>query len=359
MGLDPPLPRDSRPWNRLLMSPNYPEKLYKYRKGSDQDLAALSNDYIWSADIESLDDKHEGSVCLTEPDLVDQLITECTANLSLSFRSLVANFVKTCRRFGICSFSFSPLSRQYWAYYAANYEGYCVEYEVTRLLEQNLMHERLLRVDYVRRFPTVGVEAVLLGLGPNSTTQAKDRLLQMIIASKGPDWLDGEWRLVTGRPGRKNYDFRAVTSVHLGYKMSTEMRDEILTRLEGRGISFYEVSPSTDSYDLTATRLSVPATSGSKYRYSIAPIARSLPPLAKESAADARLIELRRMAIEVVRRDPYCSLIYDAFLSPDSTPAAPIVVVTYQGPNSWRQCIGLSAGQIEEQYSRLDDVEGA
>jgi hypothetical protein len=342
------------------MSQAYPEKLYKYRKGSDQDLEALSNDYIWSADLESLNDPFEGRVCLTELDLVDRLITACTNNPNLSLRTTVANFVNTCRRFGICSFSFSHLLPRYWAHYAANYEGYCVEYEVARLLlAQSLRLELLLPVDYVSQPPTVGYNAVLLG--SNKTTQAERRLTQMIVASKRTDWQPegGEWRLVTGRPGRKNYDFRAVTSVYLGYKMSSEMREEILTRLEGRGISFYEVSPSTDSYDLTATPISVPATSGSKYLYSIAPMARSLPELDEETAADPRLIELRRMAIEVVRRDPYCSLIYNAFLSPDSTPAAPIVVVTYKGPNNLPENMNLSAAQIEEQYSRLDDVECA
>lgn len=340
------------------MSPSgSPEKLYKYRRGSDLDLDALSADYVYAAPPTTLNDPFELRVRLKDVELaiVDVFASSVASKLGASpIRTLLVNFIERLRNGGICSFCSTHLESRCWVHYAGGYEGFCLEFDVRRLFTQALRAEALLRVEYLDSPPVLGVES-LLGLnqplGPN-------RLAQTIVATKHTGWqYEAEWRVVTGTPGKKAYDFRALTAVYLGYNMSAPARQALLALLAGREVFVYEVAPSLHSYELTATRLDVPLNFFPRYRYSIAPIATDRPPLDEHIASDPKLCALHRKAIEVVRRDPYCSLVYDAFLSPESTGARSIITVTYQGPERWPSNMRLTAEQIEQEYSRLDDVE--
>ena len=339
------------------MSPSgSPAKLYKYRSGSDLDLDALSADYVYAAPPTTLNDPFEVRVRLKDAELaiVDVFASSVASKLGATpLRTLLVNFIERLRNGGICSFCSTPLESRCWAHYAGGYEGFCLEFDVHRIFTQALRAETLLRVEYLDLPPVLGVES-LLGLDQPLGHKC---LAQTIVATKHTGWqYEAEWRVVTGTPGKKAYDFRALTAVYLGYKMPAPARQSLLALLAGRGVLVYEVAPSLHSYELTATRLDVPLDSLPRYRYSIAPIATDRPPLDVRIASDPKLCELQRKAIEVARRDPYCSLVYDAFLCPESTDGQPIITVTYQGPEKWPSNIRLAADQIEQEYSRLDDV---
>lgn len=219
-----------------------PSKLYKYRAGTRQDLWSLIDGYAWAASLESLNDPCESII-----DVRDDCILPW----------LLESEVSRLRRGGICSFAQNPLDPRCWAYYAANYSGYCVEYDVEILMKGVRPGEALLvEVQYLDNPPLIDLWASLATIVIPESEERLYRVAQAVVGMKARGWQhEGEWRLITSQPGRIDHDLSAVTGLYLGYKMDTRRRARISRRAQQRGIPLFEVTASKTSYQLQANSL--------------------------------------------------------------------------------------------------------
>lgn len=158
---------------------------------------------------------------------------------------------------GICSFATTALDPRQWAYYAASYTGYCVEYETSVLLDGRPDNDLLLEVHYLDVPPVVDLLEGLGALVMEDQKAARRRVAQTVIGTKASGWQhEGEWRLVTERPGRIGHDPKAVTGVYVGYRIGARLRSSLYRQLGRRGIPVFEVGPQKGSYILSAARVS-------------------------------------------------------------------------------------------------------
>jgi Protein of unknown function (DUF2971) len=225
-----------------FMSRSLPSKLYKYRTGARQDLDSFADRYVWAASLGSLNDPCEAII---------EVKCDCVIPWLVEFQ------VSCLRRGGVCSFAKSSLDSRCWAYYAANYSGYCVEYDVQILTDGLYPGEGLLiEVQYVESPPIIDLWASIENILLTDREEARYRIAQATMGMKARGWQhEGEWRLITMRPGRIAHAPGGVTGVYLGSKMDARMRTRVSRRAERQGIPLFEVTASNLSYQLNAKRL--------------------------------------------------------------------------------------------------------
>lgn len=221
------------------MKSQLPSKLYKYRAGTAQDFDSLMDGYVWAASLVTLNDPCESIVNLKE----------------FPLREFTEFEMSALRLGGVCSFAQSPLDPRCWAYYGANYSGYCVEYDVELLLERGREGEILLEIQYVDTPPVIDILEYIGTVAMPEREKARRRVAQSVVGTKARGWQhEGEWRLVTPWPGRVAHAPGAVTGVYLGYKMEERAFARLARKLGKRDIPAFKVTPSTVSYELLASR---------------------------------------------------------------------------------------------------------
>lgn len=337
-----------------------PEKFYKYRGGCfSRDLRALAEDYLWAASPSELNDPFEVTVVLGEDQIrtVDLLTPGSLQSGGASFGDrllgVLRNFVETVRGWGIYSLSTCPADELSWAHYADSHRGFCIEYSSAKLLRGSLNAELVLNVTY-------GDEPPVISLAHVMNDDAIGTILpRALVATKSKAWQhEREWRIVTGTPGQKQYDFRAVEAIYFGYRMPEEQRKAMVTALEGRGIDFYLMQPIPRSYKLEPTLVRSTANSFVTYRYKVSPVQDGVPYLDSYLKSRPDFIELIRKAVEVVRREPYCEKVIGAYESgSQSTPQEPVFYVTCEGDDAVPRNYHLSRTEIERRYAEILDLE--
>lgn len=343
-----------------------PSRLYKYRSADgDLHLDTLVGDKIWAASPASLNDPFEASLLVDEEraitlDLLSMQRQEWVAVLSglgalpavEKFLAEIERFVEAAKSWGVYSLSQSCLDELSWAHYSDSHRGFCIEYDVDRLLDRDLKLQRLHHVFYEERPPDLE-PARLLTLGE---TEAAKHLTRALIATKSKSWQhEQEWRLLTQRCGRFSYDFRAVRSIYFGYRMKQERRLEFMRRLQGRGTLYYVVAPVPRSYLLEAESIEDPFRSGPKYLHTQAPIDDGVPHI-DSYLRDRGFEDLLRRATEIARWEPYCAKVIDAYEAGSrSTRDNPVFYVTCEDPSGMPWNMFLSRDQIEQAGgARLD-----
>lgn len=224
------------------MKMNAPSKLYKYRSGTKNDLESLTDCYVWSASIDTLNDPCEGIT-----DMRDDRVLPWLADFEISF----------LRRGGVCSFGLSPLDPRCWAYYAASHSGYCVEYDVETLITAlNPKEFLLIEVQYMEAPPVFDFWTSLGTIVLSDREEARYRVAQAVVGTKDKGWQhEGEWRLITSRPGRVDHPPNAVTGLYFGSKMDARTRARISRKVGRRGFPLSQVTASKVSYELHANRV--------------------------------------------------------------------------------------------------------
>lgn len=345
------------------MTKSLPKFLYKYRGGAfARDLKALEENFIWAASPETLNDPFEVTVVLGKDEfLTIDLLTRSLLELRpeskrtwepqhKSFLDAVTNFAESVRKWGIFSLAHTPLDELSWAHYANSHQGFCIEYDLERLQEQALRQELVLRVEYQDRPPLIE-PALILGTADPNLLQLTTRL----VSTKSTRWRhEGEWRVVTGTPGKKAYDYRAATAIYFGYRMTEEEKLAIMARLQGRGISYYQMKLVPSSYELEAVAILDPLHDAPRYLDALAPIEAGVPLTDQYLSSHEGFTELIEKAIEIVRREPYCFKVTFAYVSGSKgTPEDPVFYVTCDGPNGIPKNFWLSKREIEDRFAAL------
>ena len=156
---------------------------------------------------------------------------------------------RTVERVGIYSMSLSdnvsPNNKVLWSQYAGKYTGFCVAYDIDKLVQNEQFPWLVNRVavKYQDDVPEVDV-----------TDFSNEKvLLQKMLGTKSLDWeREKEFRLVFDKTGVRTYNKVALKAVYLGFKMTDSHKQRIIDGLQGRDVDIYEMVPMSNSYNFKA-----------------------------------------------------------------------------------------------------------
>lgn len=327
-------------------------RVFKYRGGPEdivrRDLRSLCRNEIYAAPIESLNDLFEAQVKIHGQTFrVGHILSAVglaaynkkMAEAEDRFLGEIEEFARKVRTWGVYSLSRSATDELLWAYYADAHRGFCLEYELDELLTYKLQGQGWTEVDYQDNVPTITLND-LVGI-----QKSQQGLTSKLIGTKSRRWKhEDEVRVVTGQPGLFEYDFRALKAIYFGARSTPHLRRRLMRALAGRGLRYFQVSPTGQTYALKVSEVTDPFARPPDYRKRVAPIEEGVPSL--DSKTSAYKNEIMR-AIEIVRREPYCEKVVDAYLSSRGTVDNPVFYVTYQRSDGLPQNFFLSRDQIK------------
>lgn len=233
--------------------------VYKYRGGDDEiferDLSSLEKNCFWSSNFESLNDPQENMISTDK--FIEQSSSIASLFLQKSKDSLsgiygsLDDLLGYNKKIGIYSLSKSYEDKLLWAHYANSHRGFCIEYDLDKLVD-SYIHESKSHFPVLYNLKPTELE--FADISQASTNNGS--LLQKIFACKSKEWeYEKEYRIVTNDFGIQNYDFDAVKSIYFGLKMPDSQKKEMMDRLAGRFIKFYQITTISNDYSLHAILL--------------------------------------------------------------------------------------------------------
>lgn len=332
---------------------------YKYRSGDTsalpRDLDSLRDATFYAAERHALNDPFEGRfdrACLDAQFSLLKTLTSAaapSASKSLDDVSQATNGVlEFVDKSGVFSLSYNPLQELIWAHYGGSHRGFCIGYDIQKLIdfEPNVHH--LLDVQYSNVAPDLASSDLLFANSPVG-------VLRKILGTKSRPWAyEEEVRVITQPPGLHEHDYRAVKVIYFGLRCPDSTRMAVMETLAGRCVTYQQVISPQASYALKAIAIPDAYASAPKFRQNLAPIndgAISPNYLKPEQRQYAAYLS---KAAEVVRREPYCREIQLVdFSGSRSTPSKPIIFVQYlRSPNKWVNHY-LSLPEIDKECAAL------
>jgi hypothetical protein len=231
-------------------------KVYKYRGSDDRkiferDLNAIEKNYFWSSDFSNLNDPCETTI--TSDQLIKQskfILPIFGKNSKEKFKPVieaVENLLSHTRKIGIYSLSKSQKDELLWAHYANSHKGFCIEYDLD-ILTKTCNNSSIYNfpVIYKEKPPSIDFKDII-----NSTDATIT--IQKMGGYKSLRWkYEEEIRIVTDEFGIHSYDFNALKSVYFGLRMEDSDKTEIMRRLTGRGINYFQIVRIPNTYEFTA-----------------------------------------------------------------------------------------------------------
>lgn len=333
---------------------------FKYRSGDEatlaRDLTSLRDATFYAASRQTLNDPFEGRFDRDPLDLqfdaIRALVSAISPTASASIievSSAMNELLEFVDKSGIFSLSYNPLQELIWAHYGGSHRGFCVGYDLERLVqfEPNIHH--LLDVQYSNAVP------VLQSLDLILCKTHLDVLKKMLGVKSKPWGYEEEVRVITVPPGLHEHDYRAVKEVYFGLRCPASTQSAVMEALAGRSVVYKQVISKPSSYTLQTRSLPDQYDSTPKYKQNVAPISEGaiypdyLKPEQKQYAG------YLYKAAEIVRRDPYCQEVTNVdFSNSESQPRKPIIYAHFlRAPNKYVKRL-FSLSDIDNQYKALD-----
>lgn len=331
-------------------------RVFKYRSGSSntlrRDIRSLYRNEIYAAPIDSLNDLFEARVTVNGETFNVGLLL---SNLGLinytykikeaeaKFLSALRELLVTAKRWGVYSLSKTAFDELLWAYYGDSHRGFCIEYELDQLISYKLEAQSRIAVAYHDAVPEIGLSDL------SSLGKSHEQLATKLIGTKSKRWShESEIRVVTGDAGLYEYDFRAVKSIYFGARSSANLRRRIMRAMAGRGLDYYEVRAEGETYRLKRVVLPDQFGDRPRYRSRCAPIEDGVP-YWDDTISPHRASILK--AMEIVRREPYCERVVDAYLSQRGTAENPVYYVTYERSDGQTRNHHISQSELDSYRS--------
>lgn len=278
-------------------------KVYKYRGlvKLDRTLKSLAEDCFYAPTAAILNDP-------TEAVLNDKLVAEFMNKLSPKLSAALEQLTTMRTSVGIYSLSKTATDELMWAHYASSHEGFCIEYDLDRLVLEARNQWSRVDVTYSREPPTLTLHDVIGA--PNARTATAK-----LIGHKSLRWnYEDELRLVTARSGANFYARAALTAIYFGCRCKAETEAEIRSALRNRSHSYFRMAYPPHSYQLTSIPLPRLDVDGVAPDYA-APVEDGAVISRDDLGEFADRHELILKAVDIVRRDPSCKRIVLADLS--------------------------------------------
>ncbi|WP_445749612.1 DUF2971 domain-containing protein [Polaribacter sp.] len=237
--------------------------VYKYRRGTDDDIKALENNQFWSSSIEQLNDPCEA---ITDTKKIKKFLNYIGQKVGFKdkkdfdlINDNTDEVFSMDKNMGIYSLSKTPFDELLWAHYANSHKGFCLEYDLNILLKsdgENNIHS--FPVFYSNKPPSIGFWDLI---------RNKDyRMIKKFAFHKSKRWeYEQEHRIVTSKIGLNSYDYKALKSIYFGLKISESDRNHIINMLKLRGLTFYQMVLEKNSYSFKALKLET--NTGMKFNY--------------------------------------------------------------------------------------------
>lgn len=329
-------------------------KVFKYRGGSfERDMQSLSEDYFWAPTRHNLNDPFEGlfddSFLNFQLDTMFKLFGSRKGldSHQESLRASLLDLLSYVDKCGIYSLSKTPLEELLWAHYADSHRGFCLEYDLDKLVEFDIEDYKYIDVSYSNNPQSIDILKVI--------GQDSYEIIRCMLGIKSEAWeYEKEIRIVPSRSGKHHYDYRALKSVYFGLRMPDTQKDLLMEKLQGRGISYFNIIMQEGSYCLLSEELEDKYHGAINYLSSLAEIGEHAIP---ELSADDKYKsyeEYLHKAAEIVRREPYCNKIeLVEFSSTLGNPENPVIFVQYQRNNTRWKNHYLTISEIAEKYKKL------
>jgi hypothetical protein len=328
---------------------------YKYRGGPvnfSRDLDTIASDCFYAASLDSLNDPFEATYS-AEPiekllGFVELIVGENPEfiDLKASWRKVLSNVAKA----GIFSLASRPDDRKLWAHYGSNYTGFCVGYEVELLEKFNSYAHHthyLIKVKYDEQPAVLGFLDVIERNLPS--------FLQKVLGTKHPEWKhESETRIITDKTGLMPHDFRAVRSIHFGLNMPQEQIDAVMQRMQGRGVAYYRMQRSS-TYLLNAMPIADPFIDAPRYLYRIAPTTSYALDTYTDGEEKLAILPYLDKAVEIQRRDPYCTEVSFAERCTAEDRQGQIFVSYFYGIQAYNRY--FTKEEIDTLYAQITDIE--
>lgn len=340
---------------------NIPAKrlAFKYRSGDPgtlpRDIDSLRNSTFFAAARDTLNDPFEGRFDRASLDaqfsFLKTLLSKAIPSALTSQVNVlheVNKFLEFVDKSGVFSLSYNPLQELIWAHYGGSHRGFCIGYDIQKLVEFEPNIHHLVDIQYRNAAPNLGLNDLLSSDSPIG-------VLQKMLGVKSKAWAyEEEVRVISTPPGVHDHDYRAVQVVYFGLRCPEPTKIAIMEVLAGRGVTYQQVISLKPSYLLKSTSIPDLYASIAKYKQNLAPIGEKaispdyLKPEQKQYA------EYLYKAAEIVRREPYCQEIQLVdFSGSRSKPGKPIIFVQYlRAPNKWVNHY-LSLAEIDKAYTVL------
>ncbi|WP_326518857.1 DUF2971 domain-containing protein [Acinetobacter sp. CAAS 2-6] len=292
-------------------------KVYKYRYGTQRDLNSLKDDYFYAPHPSRLNDPFENLFLEDQIHHQIELLEKTYAQDVANLKDCVNNLCNKIReKVGIYSLSKTAMHELLWAYYADSHAGFCIEYDLEKLMEWTSSSISL-DVMYQDVAPKLDLKKLL-----NNDNKSFQKLLQYTSGTKSTSWAhEQEIRIVTDNYGRVQYDFRAVKAIYFGLRMPKTIQDlssqneelpetaakvcqeQVMEELQGRGIKYYQIELEPNSYRFNCIEIEDLYKDGTKYKDTLKFIDKSCIDY-NGYAWDVSSDYFDKVA-EIIRRDPY------------------------------------------------------
>jgi len=232
---------------------------YKYRANLEsdgyRDIESLLKNEFYAPTFSELNDPFEGSY----DDLIGDTVQEIK-KLTLGFRTEEIDrqwrdFQDYKNTLGIYSLELnsknidSPINELLWAHYANGHRGFCIDYDIDKLISSYETHYEINKtgVVYQSICPKLKIEDL-----SNS-----EFVYQKMFGTKSAAWIyENEIRLIFDTSGIKSYHPSALKSVYFGLNMDVQRQNEIIKGLENNDVRFYKMEKINRTYHLKATLIS-------------------------------------------------------------------------------------------------------
>lgn len=110
----------------MLYSTNRPETIFRFRKGTEDDINTLKNNQIWLSRLNAVNDMFEGTfeLDIEDIDLHFEILKDALLQNAIEVED------KIISKFFVCCFCENLLSVPMWSYYSDYHKGFCIEYAI-------------------------------------------------------------------------------------------------------------------------------------------------------------------------------------------------------------------------------------
>ncbi|WP_223557866.1 DUF2971 domain-containing protein [Chryseobacterium lathyri] len=221
-------------------------KAYKYRSIEEnlfkRDFKTLVNNTFYSPNYTTLNDPFDIYFSEQISPLIKNLNKMFPSNDSSNFEKQLKTVLNYKEKVGIYCLSKDFLNEQLWAYYASSYSGYCIEYDLDKLVDksQNSDFEYKLEINYEDVIPIIDIGDI----------KNQNSLIRKMYAVKKSNWKhEDEIRLIFNDYGFKKFHPSAITGIYFGHKTEEIVKEAFYNHFQNEDVKFYEIFPSNFKLD--------------------------------------------------------------------------------------------------------------
>ncbi len=222
-------------------------KVYKYRSIEkdvfSRDFEMMKNNSFFSSNYSMLNDPFD--IYFNEE--ISQFLNVLKKLFPITeldnFESQFKAILKFKEKVGVYCLSKGFLNEQLWAYYAGSYSGYCIEYDLDRLIDkgQNFDFQYKLDMGYHNDIPTLSID--------NMRNKNNDFIRKMFATKKSTWKHEEEIRLIFDEYGIKKFHSSTITGIYFGVRTPEIIKEAFYNLFKDIDVKFYEVFPSNFKLD--------------------------------------------------------------------------------------------------------------